>query len=183
MRARRRFVRGRVCSLFLTSLSPCITGRIKKTVTVRDAKAARAEKAPASALDSALSEIQGPKAMSTMTKSSLDWDNFKEKQGLEEELETAGQDGCVSPQESYRDSVFVITRDGAVTLVLPRGMPGISRRRTSYIGAMNVSFQLSAAPVKRSETATAASLPHNSSRCRGTAKRRAVRVLVMNMCI
>ena len=55
---------------------------------------------PASALDSALSEIQGPKAMSTITKSSIDWDNFKEKEGIEEELETAGQDGYAAVARS-----------------------------------------------------------------------------------
>ena len=63
---------------------------------------------PASALDSALSEIQGPKAMSTITKSSIDWDNFKEKEGIEEELETAGQDGYAAVARSLLIPLLLI---------------------------------------------------------------------------
>jgi hypothetical protein len=76
---------------------PCC--RIKKKVTTTSSQE-QGKAPPASALDSALSEIQGPKAMSTITKSSIDWDNFKEKEGIEEELETAGQDGYAAVARS-----------------------------------------------------------------------------------
>ena len=78
---------------------------VKKTVTSTDggtaaaAAAARAAKRPASALDSALSDIQGPKAMTTIIKSSIDWDNKKIEEGLEEELATAGQNGLLAKRD------------------------------------------------------------------------------------
>lgn len=48
---------------------------------------------PVSALDKVLDELKGPKVISTVTKSSIDWDNFKEKEGLEDDLAVAAKDG------------------------------------------------------------------------------------------
>jgi len=55
--------------------------------------------APASALDKVLNELKGPKAVSTMTKSSYDWENFKEKEGLEDELAVATKEGYLKRKE------------------------------------------------------------------------------------
>jgi hypothetical protein len=46
-----------------------------------------------SSIDKALDAIKGPKAISTVTKSSVDWQNYKEKEGLEEDLAKATKNG------------------------------------------------------------------------------------------
>jgi hypothetical protein len=37
--------------------------------------------------------MNGPKAVSTIAKSSLDWDQYKEQEGLEDELAVAAKEG------------------------------------------------------------------------------------------
>lgn len=44
-------------------------------------------------LDTVLDTIKGPKTVSTVAKSSMDWDVYKEKEGLEEDLQAAAKDG------------------------------------------------------------------------------------------
>lgn len=44
-------------------------------------------------LDSVLDTLKGPKIVSTVAKSSMDWDVYKEKEGIEEDLSTAAKDG------------------------------------------------------------------------------------------
>jgi len=44
-------------------------------------------------LDGVLDSIKGPKTVSTVSKSSMDWDTYKEKEGLEDELSKAAKDG------------------------------------------------------------------------------------------
>lgn len=52
--------------------------------------------APASGgLDSVLAEMRGPEAISTVAKSSYDWDSFKAEKGLDDELAQATKDGWV----------------------------------------------------------------------------------------
>lgn len=46
-----------------------------------------------SALDSVLDTMKGPKVVSTVAKSNMDWDMYKEKEGLEDELSAATKDG------------------------------------------------------------------------------------------
>jgi hypothetical protein len=46
-----------------------------------------------SSVDKALEAIKGPKAITTITKSSTDWDNYKEKEGIEDELAQAAKQG------------------------------------------------------------------------------------------
>ena len=46
-----------------------------------------------SSIDKALEALKGPKAITTMSKSSVDWENFKEKEGLEDELALAAKNG------------------------------------------------------------------------------------------
>lgn len=42
-----------------------------------------------SAIDKALEALKGPKAVSTVQKSAVDWDNFKEKEGIADEVSQA----------------------------------------------------------------------------------------------
>ncbi len=39
-----------------------------------------------STLDQALNLLKGPKAINTVSKSSMDWENYKEKEGLQDDL-------------------------------------------------------------------------------------------------
>ncbi|CAH0482998.1 unnamed protein product [Peronospora belbahrii] len=50
-------------------------------------------------LDKVLETLVEPKKVSTIEKSSLDWDKFKEKEGIEEELTQYTKDGYVEKQE------------------------------------------------------------------------------------
>eukprot|EP01041_Mallomonas_annulata_P000575 gene576-1106_t len=52
-----------------------------------------------SALDDVLNDLKGPKTVSTVAKSSFDWDNFKEKEGLDDELATATKEGYLKRKE------------------------------------------------------------------------------------
>lgn len=71
--------------------------RVQRTVLQSSADAQAAEiskkKGPGGGLDSVLSTIKGPKLVSTVAKSSMDWDVYKEKEGLEEDLQAAAKDG------------------------------------------------------------------------------------------
>lgn len=44
-------------------------------------------------LDMVLDTIKGPKGVSTVAKSSMDWENFKEKEGIEDDLTHAAKNG------------------------------------------------------------------------------------------
>lgn len=52
-----------------------------------------------SGLDAALSAISGPAKINTVTKSSMDWENFKEGSGMADELEQAAKDGFLQKKE------------------------------------------------------------------------------------
>jgi hypothetical protein len=68
---------------------------VEKTVRVDQKHAARSTeedpaaraRAPKAGLDQVLAEISGPSKISTVAKTSADWDQFKTKTGMEEELE------------------------------------------------------------------------------------------------
>ena len=45
----------------------------------------------ASGLDKVIDEMKGPKTISTVTESSSDWENFKEKEGIEDDLAVAAK--------------------------------------------------------------------------------------------
>lgn len=49
--------------------------------------------AKVSALDSVLDTMKGPKTVSTVAKSNFDWETYKEKEGLEDELSAASKEG------------------------------------------------------------------------------------------
>jgi hypothetical protein len=40
-----------------------------------------------------LGDLKGPQTVSTVSKSSADWDGYKDKEGLEEELAVASKEG------------------------------------------------------------------------------------------
>ena len=44
-------------------------------------------------LDDVLEQLKGPKVLGTVAKSSMDWDNFKDAEGLNDDLATAAKDG------------------------------------------------------------------------------------------
>lgn len=69
--------------------------RIQRTVqlSTAEAKASNKRKAPSGGLDTVLDTIKGPKLVSTVAKSSMDWDSYKEKEGLEEDLQAAAKEG------------------------------------------------------------------------------------------
>jgi hypothetical protein len=50
-------------------------------------------------LDNVMSLLAGPKAVSATAKSSSDWDNFKEKAGISEELEVATKNGFLEKKD------------------------------------------------------------------------------------
>ena len=50
-------------------------------------------------LDKVLTELQGPKVISTVTKSSYDWDVYKEKEQIEDDLSKVSKDGYLTKQD------------------------------------------------------------------------------------
>lgn len=55
--------------------------------------------AGASSLDKVLQDIQGPKAISTVAKSSYDWDSYKEQENLVDDLSKAAKAGYLTKQD------------------------------------------------------------------------------------
>lgn len=53
----------------------------------------------ASGLDQVLASLDAPKKVSTMEKTSLDWDKFKEVEGIEDELQQYTKDGYLEKQD------------------------------------------------------------------------------------
>eukprot|EP00752_Nemacystus_decipiens_P004172 g3815.t1 len=67
---------------------------VKRTVTAGSAEhAAAAAAKKKGGLDNVLAAIDGPKSISTVTKSSMDWDTYKAAEGIEGEMEQATKDG------------------------------------------------------------------------------------------
>ncbi|CAM9280271.1 unnamed protein product [Ascophyllum nodosum] len=67
---------------------------VKRTVTVGSAEqAAAAAQQKKAGLDSVLAVIDGPKSISTVTKSSLDWEKFKADEGIAGDMQQAVKDG------------------------------------------------------------------------------------------
>lgn len=70
--------------------SASMNGKASKTKVATDATASAQPKA--GGLDKVLSELSGPQKISTVTKTSSDWDQFKDKHGLDDELQKKAQD-------------------------------------------------------------------------------------------
>ena len=74
---------------------------VVKTVTSSSHKdsALSTSKKPAGGLDSILETLKGPKVVSTIAKSSNDWENYKEQEGLVDDLTAASKEGSVSDND------------------------------------------------------------------------------------
>jgi hypothetical protein len=57
------------------------------------------KKVTTTSLDSALSAINGPTKLNTVTKSSMDWENYKDESGMGDDLEQAAKNGFLSKKE------------------------------------------------------------------------------------
>jgi hypothetical protein len=55
--------------------------------------------ASGSGIDKVLASMDAPKKVSTIEKTSIDWDKFKEEEGIEDELAQYTKDGYVEKQE------------------------------------------------------------------------------------
>ncbi|CAM9489055.1 unnamed protein product, partial [Hapterophycus canaliculatus] len=67
---------------------------VKRTVTAGSAEhAAVAASQKKGGLDNVLAAIDGPKSISTVTKSSMDWETYKAAEGIEGDMEQATKDG------------------------------------------------------------------------------------------
>lgn len=66
---------------------------VTKTVSGSSAVKNDLNKKKSSGIDSVLEEMKGPKAVSTIAKTSIDWDNYKEQEGLEDDLNAASKEG------------------------------------------------------------------------------------------
>eukprot|EP00624_Nannochloropsis_granulata_P004798 evm.model.NODE_34027_length_26255_cov_24.385527.3 len=57
----------------------------------------------AGGLEAVLKEMKGPESISTIAKSSTDWDAYKADKGIEEELAQATKDGYLSKKDFLQD--------------------------------------------------------------------------------
>jgi hypothetical protein len=60
--------------------------RVQSTVMGTALMSQSTTKSKESTLDQALELIKGPQTINTVAKSSIDWENFKEKEGLQDDL-------------------------------------------------------------------------------------------------
>lgn len=67
--------------------------------TTQAAKPKKDEKSMPNSVDKILEAIQDPKKITTVEKSSYDWDRFKKEKGLDETFEKRAQNGYVSKKE------------------------------------------------------------------------------------
>jgi hypothetical protein len=72
-----------------------LCNRVEKTVVANaySQAASKPSSSTSSTLDSVLETIKGPKTVSTVSKSSMDWDSYKDSEGLNDELAKASKDG------------------------------------------------------------------------------------------
>lgn len=99
-------------------------------------------------IDKVLAAMDGPKKVSTIEKTSIDWDKFKEKEGIEDELTQYTKDGCVLLFE-------LVWLEVAANKL----RAGTSRSRSSCSGSTS-----SASRLKRPSETSSASSSNNSNR-------------------
>ena len=72
-------------------------------------------------LDNVLETLKGPKTLSTVVKSSIDWDQYKQTEGLEDQLAVAAKDGYVCIlciyTHSYVHKVYIYCHMGSYVCV------------------------------------------------------------------
>eukprot|EP01029_Cantina_marsupialis_P020732 TRINITY_DN487_c1_g1_i1.p1 TRINITY_DN487_c1_g1~~TRINITY_DN487_c1_g1_i1.p1 ORF type:complete len:236 (+),score=72.53 TRINITY_DN487_c1_g1_i1:130-837(+) len=76
--------------------------KIKKLVTeeeIAHKQKMEQRRQPKDELGAVLQTIKGTKAISTVTKTSMDWDHYKKEQGIEEELDEAIKDGYLKKMD------------------------------------------------------------------------------------
>jgi hypothetical protein len=75
--------------------------RVQKTVSLAKDEQIKAavEKNTESNLDKVLQTLKGPKQISTVGKSAIDWDNYKEKEGITDDVAAAAKDGYRGRQD------------------------------------------------------------------------------------
>lgn len=66
---------------------------VERTVAAGEKALMKMQPKETTGIGKVLEDIRGPKSVSTVTKSSLDWDNFKEEEGLNDELAKVSKDG------------------------------------------------------------------------------------------
>ncbi|CAM9482836.1 unnamed protein product [Ectocarpus sp. 6 AP-2014] len=66
---------------------------VKRKVTAGSAEHVAAAGAKKGGLDNVLAALDGPKSISTVTKSSMDWETYKAAEGMEGDMEQATKDG------------------------------------------------------------------------------------------
>jgi hypothetical protein len=67
--------------------------RVHKTISITKEE----EKMPQNegGIDKLLQTLKGPKQINTVSKSAMDWDNYKEKEGISDEIAAVSKDGLV----------------------------------------------------------------------------------------
>lgn len=64
-----------------------------------DKDAVASLKPSASTMDKLIESLKGPKVISTVTKSSSDWDQYKEKEGIDDDQLQAAKNGYLAKKE------------------------------------------------------------------------------------
>ena len=71
---------------------------MKKTILSTQDNAVGKKKS-SKGIDSVLEIMKGPQTVSTVAKSSMDWDNHKDETGLVEDLQNAGKNGYLEKKD------------------------------------------------------------------------------------
>lgn len=74
--------------------------QVKKTIGAGESELYQSKSnKPQSSLEKVLADIKGPSGVSTVAKSSIDWDNYKEEEGLNDELRGVSKDGQLGKKD------------------------------------------------------------------------------------
>ena len=79
-------------------LSSSLCHRIEKKV-IEGEQQESSSSSKSGGIDNVLDLLKGPKVVSTVTKSSMDWDNYKEVEGLTDDLTNASKDGYLTKKD------------------------------------------------------------------------------------
>ena len=73
---------------------------VKKTIGAGEGDLLQKHKTvEATGLEKVLADIKGPTGVSTVAKSNIDWENYKEEKGLNDDLKEASKDGYLGKKE------------------------------------------------------------------------------------
>jgi hypothetical protein len=85
--------------IFFNIINYIYNNRVQRTVQSSSSSSSNKSVVKGSSLDQALNAIKGPKVVSTVAKSSYDWDTFKVEEGLEDDLSVAAKDGYLTRKD------------------------------------------------------------------------------------